>query len=138
MLRSNTNEARARLMQYITEWTEDEINEANEWNEKTGDPKRYDATDPASVSAFILDQFREQYAEDIRRYGPRRAFEDWAQGLALGGLFCYYYNREAKDDVKQIYKETDAEADRFTEEEAMQFLTGHIYNEITRRAGRRY
>jgi hypothetical protein len=136
MLRTNSTEARNRLMSYVMEWTADEISDANEWNARTGDPKRYDANDPASVAAFILDRFNDEYSHEIKRYGAPTAFEAWASGLALGGLFCYYYNRSAVDDVQKILKETDEEAQDYTEAEAERFLTGYIYKEMRRRASR--
>ena len=123
-------------MAYVMEWTADEVNETNEWNARTGDPKRYDASDPAGVAAFILDRFNDEYSHEIKRYGAPIAFEAWASGLALGGLFCYYYNRSAVDDVQKILNETDEEAQDYTEAEAERFLTRLIYMEIRRRANR--
>lgn len=58
------------------------------------------------------------------------AFKSWAQGLAMGDLFCYYYNREAVGDVAEILEETPEEAARFTEEEAEEFLTNLLFREI--------
>ena len=61
-------------------------------------------------------------------------FEDWARGLAMNGLFCYYYNRSAIEDVKELLEETPEEANRHTEEKAEAFLTRWIYDEMKRNA----
>lgn len=58
-------------------------------------------------------------------------FQEWASGLAMGGLFCYYYNRSAIDDLSGILEETAEEAARFTEAQAEETLTRLIYRELT-------
>ena len=57
-------------------------------------------------------------------------FEDWARGLALGNLFCYYYNRSAKDDLGKILEESEEEKAKYTEQEAEELLTRLIYREM--------
>lgn len=57
-------------------------------------------------------------------------FKDWASGLALGGLFCYYYNRSAVDDLGKILEETEAEKVKYTEAKAEEMLTRLIYREL--------
>ena len=57
-------------------------------------------------------------------------FEDWARGLALGNLFCYYYNRSAVDDLGEIMEETEEEKAKYTEQEAEETLTRLIYREM--------
>ena len=64
----------------------------------------------------------------------REIFKDWAQGLALGGLFCYYYNRSAKDDLGAILEESEAEKAKYTEQEAEEMLTRLIYRELEKAA----
>ena len=58
------------------------------------------------------------------------AFQEWAQCLALGDLFCYWYNRSAKKDVAMILEESEKEQEKFTESQAEVFLTKLIYNTI--------
>ena len=132
-LKTNSKQARTNLDRYILDWMADEIEEANEWNERTGDPKRYDPESITSVCGYILEYFRNTAKPEILRYGERIAFEDWAQGLPLGGLFCYYYNREAVDDLGDILEQSETERNKFTEREAEKCLTSLIFNECKKR-----
>jgi len=61
-------------------------------------------------------------------------FRDWAAGLAMGGLFCYYYNRSAVNDLGEILEESDAEKARFTESDAEEMLTRLIYRDMMKEA----
>lgn len=140
-LRTNSKQAKANLWQYIRAYMLDEMTEAQEWAEKTGEGFPYNMEDNKSIAQFMLDTFESEYLHEYNKNMIRTGrasryslFESWASGLALGGLFCYYYNREAVQDVAQILEETEAEAQRFSEEQAESFLTRYIYNTITAEA----
>ena len=121
MLRTNSKQARENIRQYITEnftpenYTEEEI------------------TGFENVAKFILDVFKEEYGTLILRYNTQQeAFKNWCSGLPSVLDTCYYYNRSAVEDVKNILEETDAEASKYNEQQAEELLTSLIYRELTR------
>lgn len=128
MLRTNSKKARENLMQYIRDWDMDYLQERDEHLTD-------DATDD-EVCKLIYRIFKSETDGDNRRISVMELFYDWAQGLALGGLFCYYYNRSAVEDLGNILEETEEERNMYTEELAEKLLTHMIYSEVTRRAKR--
>lgn len=90
--------------------------------------------DAGSVCRFIWKIFCSEYGWEIRRYGAPRAFREWAQGLALGGMFDYYLH-SAVDTLGGILEESEEEKARFTEAQAEDRLTGMIYRAVEK-AGR--
>ena len=80
-----------------------------------------------------MEIFCEEKSYEIKKnYGipTFEVFRDWAQGLALGNLFCYYYNRSAVDDLGAILEETEEEKSRYSEQEAEEMLTRLIFREM--------
>lgn len=128
MLKSNSKKAKENIRQYIID---------------NFTPENYTDTPPESfdkIARFIFETFRaEKYncAEDFRYYrnNEAEAFADWCAGLPSLLDTCYYYNRSAVDDLAAILEESEAEKQRFTEEEAENLLTTLIYREI-KNAGR--
>ena len=121
MLKTNSKQARENIRQYITEnftpenYTDEEI------------------TGFENIAKFILDVFKEEYGNLILRYNTQaEAFKDWCSGLPSVLDTCYYYNRSAVEDVKNILEETDAEASKYTEQQAEELLTSLIYRELMR------
>ena len=117
MLKTNSKQARENVREYI-------INHFN--------PDGYDfsgdASDFATVSKFIMDQFEN---EKPRNRGNRQEiFVEWFDGLPSVLDTCYYYNRSAVDDLGAILDETDAEKARYTEQKAEELLTRLIYAEL--------
>jgi hypothetical protein len=135
-LRTNSRQAITNIRNYITEWSVDTLEERNEWNRQEGG-KVYNLDRFENVAAAIFDIFQaekpgtDEYYRRRRMYGAD-IFKDWAQGLAMGGLFCYYYNRSAVDDLGAILEETETEKSRFTESDAEDLLTNLIYREVTK------
>jgi hypothetical protein len=87
------------------------------------------------VLAFAWSIFKEEKSGEINRYrfiNEYQVFKDWASGLALGNLFCYYYNRSAVEDLGNILEESAAEKAKYKEEDAEELLTRLIYREMTR------
>lgn len=128
MLRTNSKQARANIMAYIRQDIDYLMERDSTISEESSD---------AEVCRVIWDIFEsEKYYTDeyIRRHSisKQQVFTDWAQGLALGGLFCYYYNRSAVEDLGDILEETEDERNRYTEQQAEEMLTRLIYNEIQR------
>ena len=120
MLRTNSKQARENIRQYITEnftpenYTDEEI------------------TGFENIAKFILDVFKSEYNNVIGRYTQAEAFANWCSGLPSVLDTCYYYNRSAVEDVKNILEETDAEANKYTEQQAEELLTSLIYRELMR------
>ena len=124
MLRTNSKQARENIRQYITEnftpenYTDEEI------------------TGFENIAKFILDVFKSDYYDGYcnrnvaRRYTQAEAFKDWCSGLPSVLDTCYYYNRSAVEDVKNILEETDAEASKYNEQQAEELLTSLINREL--------
>ena len=126
MLRSNSKKARENIRNYIIEWDSDYIRERSDYT--------IPEDDVDAILAYAYDEiFRDEYKyriEDNYSNPCFVIFEDWAKGLALGGLFCYYYNRSAVDDLGAILEETEEEKGKYTESEAEEMLTRLIYREM--------
>ena len=140
-LRTNSKQAKANLWRYIRAYMLDEMNEAREYAESNGEDFEYNDTS-TDIARYMLDRFRAEYLHSYNRQMMKagrvtvsQLFESWAQGLALGGMFCYYYNREAVQDVAEILEETEAERARFDEERAESFLTRYIFVTICKETG---
>ena len=121
MLRTNSKQARENIRQYITEnFTPENYTEENIQGFE-------------NIAKFILDVFKEEYGNLILRYNTQQeAFKNWCSGLPSVLDTCYYYNRSAVEDVKNILEETDAEASKYTEQQAEELLTSLIYRELMR------
>ena len=138
MLKANSKKAHENITRYILEWMFDEIEERNDWNKRENIPERYDPNSPVDVCGFILDDFVRVRGHEIKRTARPVAdiFHDYGGGLPLGGLFCYRYNREAKNDLGELLEENQAERDRFTEEQAEKMLSHLIFRECERHTKR--
>lgn len=114
---------------------------------KNYDPDGYDPTKffiPADTSKFedvaksILQIFRAEksyYFKNphyIRTMSENKIFLDWCQGLPSVLDTCYFYNREAVDDLSDILKEPYAVIyDRFEDDTAAgYYLTDLIFREL--------
>lgn len=136
-LKTNTKKAKQNIMDYIKAWDLDYLEERRAFEVEEGRPV-YNLNNDANICAFIYQIFQEEKPGSDEYYKRRKMnvfeiFKDWAQGLPLGGLFCYYYNREARDDVAAILEETEEEKAKFTEEKATELLTYLIFREIEAR-----
>ena len=133
-LKTNSKKARERVMKYIRDYSMDEL------TGNYGIPETELEND--EIICFCLyDIFKEEKLKHDLRFKAGKMnewlmFQDWAQGLAMGGLFCYWFNRYAKDDLGEILEETETEKAKYTEEEACELLTYLIYREIIRRKER--
>lgn len=137
MLRANSNAAKINVMNYIREAATDELEERNAWNVEHEGAAPVDLSNDNNICRFIWDIFHEEKyngAEAYYHFNTFTAFNEWAQGLALGGLFLYYYNVPAVELAAAILEETPAEAARYTETEAEELITRLIYRVVMERA----
>ena len=129
MLRTNSKKAAENIRNYIMEDFEYLQERADYRNMKL------DKNNVDQVLAFAWSIFKEEKSGEINRYrfiNEYQVFKDWASGLALGNLFCYYYNRSAVEDLGNILEESSAEKAKYKEEDAEELLTRLIYREMTR------
>lgn len=125
MIKTNSKKAIVGIRAYILLDSE-YIKDRAEFDEK----KLSNADD---IISYAFEIFCEEKAYEIKKnYGvpTLEVFRNWAQGLALGNLFCYYYNRSAVDDLGAILEETEAEKSRYSEAEAEELLTRLIFREM--------
>lgn len=131
-LRTNSKKAMENLYNYIREYSEDYLQDNYSIDPATIESK-------AGLYQTIYDIFRQEMRPECPYYSrkPERVcFTDWASGLAMGGLFCYYYNREAVKDLAGILEETETESAKYKESDAEDLLTSLIYREVRKEASR--
>lgn len=123
-IRTNSKQARKNVVDYIRKYAEDHLEE----NGLQG-----------CSDAAMLENLRETFAREVcfknnmlmYRGNVYMIFrEEWAKALAMDGLFCYYYNRSAKDDLGAILQETEEEKAKYTEEQAEELLTRLIFRAV--------
>ena len=122
MLRSNSKKARENIREYIMQ----DADILEEYEITPGTEKET----IASMYGIFLDEMQYTISNYRGRASEYDIFKSWAQGLALGGLFCYYYNRSAVDDLGDILEETPEERAKYSEQEAEEMLTKLIYREM--------
>ena len=129
MLRTNSKKAAENIRKYIMEDFE-YLQERAEYRGMELDENNVD-----QVLTLAWSIFKEEKSGEINRYrfiNEYQIFKDWASGLALGNLFCYYYNRSAVDDLGNILEESAAEKAKYKEEDAEELLTRLIYREMNK------
>lgn len=131
MLKTNSKKAKENLKKYIMEYSKPSFIDYLNY-EKNSILKIDSFSDRCK---YLYNRFKEEYCNEwnIKQYKSyQEVFNQWTRGLPVGGLFCYWYNREAKDDLQMILEETEQEKNRYTEEQAEILLTNLIYREILR------
>ena len=124
MLKTNSKKAKENIWKYIF----DDLDYMNEYRGEEIKPGDKKAMAQAIDEAFTIEKYNSPYE---RKQNRQAAFEDWASGLALGGMFdYYYYNANAVDILGDILEETETERNKYTEEQAAHVLTYLIYREI--------
>lgn len=130
MLKTNSKKAVENVRAYI-------MQDVDYIAERSGYTIDTENTDVVLAYAWAI--FKDEKKYDIERnyHNPNFGiFLDWARGLALGGLFCYYYNRSAVDDLGVILEETEEEKAKYTEQQAEEVLSRLIYREMEKAATR--
>lgn len=124
MLKTNSKQAMENIKKYIM----DNFDYSNYEDEQNAAPTEYNEICKCIYETMKKEKF---YSREVNDYGT---FKAWCQGLPSILDTCYYYNRSAVEDLKIILEETDAEAQKFTEEQAEERLTYLLYREITKHA----
>ena len=125
MIRSNSKKARENVRQYILD-DADYLKERAEY-----DGRKLDTEDEMIAYAWEIFEEEKSYEIEQNYHNPNFGiFLDWARGLAMGNLFCYYYNRSAVDDLGEILEETDEEKAKYSEQQAEELLSRLIYREM--------
>ena len=128
-LKTNSKKARENVRGYIVEYAREYL--ADDYGIETNTEHET----LKEVYNVFVDEWKPFSGYNARR-SPFDNFEDYAGGLPLGGLFCYYYNRNAVDDLGAILEETEEEKARFTEEQAAHLLTLLIWREVEKEASK--
>lgn len=118
-----TKQEESNLIQYIRDYSEDYLVDDYEIDKNS-------IQDAKGLCQAIYDIFCKEYGHEIARKPEYKAFISWAQGLAMGGLFCFWYNREALADIEKLAGKKAPK--HFTEEDAEIALTNYIYTVIKR------
>lgn len=127
MLRSNSKKAIENIKKYIVD----------HFDCSGRDLEKEPETFP-EIARFILETCREEKRySSADRFGnipTQETFIDWCQGLPSVLDTCYYYNRSAVTDLGDILEETEAERNKFSEQDAERMLSCLIYRELTHAA----
>ncbi len=140
MLKTNSKEIKNRIMAIIREDRDYIIaNYSGCEVVKKFEPLNVQLENDNSLCACIWEIFKaEKYYSNeymkARSFSFFKVFEDWASGLALGGLFDYYYNVSAVEILGNILEQTEEERKKYTESEAEKLLTKLIYREVFNRS----
>ena len=123
MLRSNSKKAIENVRAYI-------INGFDGENYEIETPDTFE-----EVAKIIYNTFADEYLYEYnRRRNEQEVFTEWCSGLPSILDTCYFYNRSAIEDLGDILEETEAERNKYTEEQAEKYLTYLIYREIVKGA----
>ena len=120
MLKTNSKQATENIKAYIME----HFDYSNYAEDGKFIPETYNEICKCIYDTMMKEKF---YARETNNY---ETFKSWCQGLPSLFDTCYYYNRSALEDLKNILEETDEEAGKFSESEAEERLTYLLYREI--------
>ena len=125
MIRANSKKAMENIRNYIKDHSVDYLEDNYGYNAEYTEKNGFFTT----IYEIFVSEERPFTGYNARR-SEYESFKNWSQGLAMGSLFCYYYNRSAKDDLAEILEETEEEENRFSEEQAEERLSQLIYTRI--------
>ena len=120
MFKTNSKQARENIRNYII----------NRFDCSDYSPEK-EPEGFTEIAKFILDTFRDE-KNNWQKIPEVELFADWAAGLPSVLDTCYYYNRSAVDDLGEILNETQAERDKYTEQDAQKLLSSLIYRELVK------
>ena len=118
MLKTNSKQARENLKNYIMDsWNIEAEEQGRTWKD----------TQEAIKDSFYIQAYSSEYE---RKQNKQEAFKNWLAGLprGLGDFFLC----KAIKDLGDILEETEAERNRYTEDEACNTLSYLIYREVYR------
>lgn len=116
MLKTNSRQAKENLKAYImASWNLEPEEQGRTWEETQEDIKE----------SFYFQAYRSEYE---RRQNKQEAFKNWLSGLprGLGDFFLC----QAVEDLGNILNQTEAERNRYTEDQASESLAYLIYREV--------
>lgn len=120
MLRTNSKKYKENIKNYIME----NFDFSNYEDGSYVAPTEYSDICKCIYNIMMIEKF---HAKEVSRY---ETFKSWCQGLPSILDTCYYYNRSAIEDVKNLLEQTEEESSKYTESQAEEYLTRLIYNEI--------
>ena len=129
MLKTNSKAVRQKIRGYIVANSLDCL--IDDYNVPSSELSSF-----SEIAKKILEIWTKETRYDymVRKNGyTYGVFKSWGQGLPIGDLFLYYYSINAVNLVRDILEETEAEASKFTDQQAEELLTKLIYREL--RAG---
>ena len=134
MLKTNCKKAIDNIWAYLEGFTDNINDEIIAWNPEMeylqkGDRK---ALATAIYKEYLIEKRNNNNEWLAGRVTDYELFEDWASGLAMCGIFDYWYNVPAIKTLGDILEETETERERFTESDAEKMLTRLIYREVTK------
>lgn len=127
-LKTNSKKAMENLYNYIRDYAEDYL--VTDYNITPAEISTKTGLYKAIYNIFKAE--KNPAGEYYRRTPEGKVFEEWASGLALGGLFCFWYNRSAAKDLAGILEQTEAESSKYSQEASQELLTNLIYREVSR------
>lgn len=140
MLKTNSKKAINNIWAYLEGFiniiNEELIAYHPEWNYLTaGNIEKDNREILATViyKEFIIEKVDGNKEYKAGRVSKQDLFKDWAQGLAMCGIFDYYLYREETNPVRilgDILEETETERNRYNEDQAAELLTNLIYREV--------
>lgn len=116
MLKTNSRQAKENLKSYImTSWNLEAEQQGRTWEETQEDIKE----------SFYFQAYRSEYE---RKQNKQEAFKNWLSGLphGLGDFFLC----QAVEDLGNILEQTEAERNKYTEDQASESLAYLIYREV--------
>lgn len=116
MLKTNSKQAKINLHSYIMDsWNIEPEDQGRSWPE----------TQESIREAFYIEAYNSEYE---RKQNRQEAFKIWLSGLPKG--LGDYHLCQAVQDLGDILEETQAERERYTEEQASNKLGCLIYREV--------
>lgn len=113
MLKTNSKKAKENLKKYIMDYSESVFTDERDYCQETGEKFTLKIDSYTDRCKMLYERFLEEYCYSWNlkqyKYNYQALFEQWSRGLPCNGLFCYWYNREAKDDLQIILEETEQE-----------------------------
>ena len=127
MLRSNSKKAIENIKKYIVDHFDCSGHDLEKEPETFPEIARF-------ILATCWEEKRYSAPERFGKIPTQETFIDWCQGLPSVLDTCYYYNRSAVTDLGDILEETEAERNKFSEQDAERMLSCLIYRELTKAA----
>ena len=127
MVRTNSKKAIEAIRAYIME-------NYNGDNYEAGTPEAEAKTFEEKARAILADVKRVEGYRVTRysKFSWQDAFCEWSKGLPSLLDTCYHYNVSAVDLLGDMLEETEAERNRYTEDEAETMLDRLLYRELSK------